>query len=434
MKRAAPKHSLGPRQTKRHYVWSAAITVALAAALIAIGGLPSSGSNPEDHLLAMGPRVIGGPPAGPVVTVPTSTTTRPVTPPGTTVASKVIARVPKVTRTARKPTVPALPRLLSISPRNRLHNVAPKTPIVIRLSAPPRHGAPMPVLAPAVPGRWRLDGDTLSFTPLIGYGAWSTQSVTVPAALARTASPKSFVTSQFNVQGVGTPRAEQLLAELKYIPLRFGTTPLSSSLPQEPRAPGLVSPLPEQGMFTWRYPNIPAALAASWSPTQYNVILEGAIMTFEDQHNLAVDGLMGPQVWQALARAVALRQVDPAPYDYLMVSELLPEKLFVWRNGATVYQTYVNTGVDGANTPVGTWPVYLRFVTTTMVGTDVDGARYDVPDVPWVAYFNGGDAVHGYWRYSYGYPQSNGCVELPITNAQAVWAMDPIGTLVNVSD
>jgi lipoprotein-anchoring transpeptidase ErfK/SrfK len=157
-------------------------------------------------------------------------------------------------------------------------------------------------------------------------------------------------------------------------------------------------------------------------------------MTFEDQENLNVDGLMGPQVWQALSAAVAARKVDPAPYDYLMVSELEPEQLVVWRNGKDIYETPANTGVEGANTPVGTWPVYERFQTTTMVGTDVDGTKYDVPDVPWVAYFNGGDAVHGYWRYSYGYPQSNGCVELPVSNAQLVWAMDPLGTLVNVTD
>jgi lipoprotein-anchoring transpeptidase ErfK/SrfK len=157
-------------------------------------------------------------------------------------------------------------------------------------------------------------------------------------------------------------------------------------------------------------------------------------MTFENQYNLNIDGLMGPDVWHALSAAVAARHVDSQPYDYLMVSEVLPEQLVVWRNGKDIYQTPANTGVEGANTPVGTWPVYLRFQTTTMMGTDVDGTKYDVPDVPWVAYFNGGDAVHGYWRYSYGYPQSNGCVELPVSNAQVVWAMDPLGTLVNVSD
>jgi lipoprotein-anchoring transpeptidase ErfK/SrfK len=115
-----------------------------------------------------------------------------------------------------------------------------------------------------------------------------------------------------------------------------------------------------------------------------------------------------------------------------MVSETLPEKLVVWQDGKDVFETPVNTGVVGAQTPVGTWPVYERFVSTTMAGTDPDGVSYDVSGVPWVAYFNRGDAVHGYWRSYFGYPQSNGCVELPISNAAVVWNMDPIGTLVTV--
>jgi lipoprotein-anchoring transpeptidase ErfK/SrfK len=157
-------------------------------------------------------------------------------------------------------------------------------------------------------------------------------------------------------------------------------------------------------------------------------------MQFEADHNLGVDGAVGPQVWDTLTAAVAARDRNPNPYDYLMVSETVPEQLVVWRGGrGIIYQTPVNTGVPGAATAIGTWPVYERFQTTTMVGTDVDGEKYDVPDVPWVAYFNGGDAVHGYWRYSYGYPQSNGCVELPIDNAEVVWSMDPLGTLVTVT-
>jgi lipoprotein-anchoring transpeptidase ErfK/SrfK len=104
----------------------------------------------------------------------------------------------------------------------------------------------------------------------------------------------------------------------------------------------------------------------------------------------------------------------------------------VWQDGKDVFETPVNTGVPGAQTPLGTWPVYERLVSTTMAGTDPDGVHYDVSGVPWVAYFNGGDAVHGHWRTYFGYPQSNGCVELPIPNAAAVWTMDPIGTLVSV--
>jgi lipoprotein-anchoring transpeptidase ErfK/SrfK len=76
------------------------------------------------------------------------------------------------------------------------------------------------------------------------------------------------------------------------------------------------------------------------------------------------------------------------------------------------------------------FPIYARYVSTTMSGTDVDGTKYVVPDVPWVNYFNGGDAVHGFPRGSYGSPQSNGCVELPISTAQTVYGYLKLGDIV----
>jgi hypothetical protein len=68
-----------------------------------------------------------------------------------------------------------------------------------------------------------------------------------------------------------------------------------------------------------------------------------------------------------------------------------------------------------------------------MSGYNPDDTYYDDPGVPNVAYFNGGDAVHGFPRYTYGFPQSPGCVELPISAAAIVSNGDPIGTLVTVS-
>ncbi len=55
-----------------------------------------------------------------------------------------------------------------------------------------------------------------------------------------------------------------------------------------------------------------------------------------------------------------------------------------------------NTGVPGATTQQGTFPIYARFTSTTMSGTNPDGSKYSDPGVPWVNYFNGGDAVHGF--------------------------------------
>jgi hypothetical protein len=53
--------------------------------------------------------------------------------------------------------------------------------------------------------------------------------------------------------------------------------------------------------------------------------------------------------------------------------------------------------------------------------------------VPWVSYFNGGDALHGFLRASYGSAQSLGCVEMPYDVAHRVWGYTPIGTLVDVT-
>jgi lipoprotein-anchoring transpeptidase ErfK/SrfK len=68
-----------------------------------------------------------------------------------------------------------------------------------------------------------------------------------------------------------------------------------------------------------------------------------------------------------------------------------------------------------------------------MSGTNPDGSTYSDPGIPWVSYFNGGDALHGFIRASYGFPQSLGCVEMPYATAGEVFPYTPIGTIVHVT-
>ncbi len=394
--------------------WSVVLVLGaggLVTASLAVGALGAqAGSAREVPALASrsGARVARAAATAPARAAPSRTTVAPVPPP----------------RAAAGPP----PTVLSVGPAQPAGGLPLHTVVTVRLSHAPVSGAPMPWLSPAVDGKWAVHGSTLSFTPASSFAAWATERLVVPSRLA--AAPSQLPVLHF--AGVPLLRAQQLLAELGYIPLRFGPTPSTSALPAEPHLASEVRTVPQPGTFTWRYPNIPPSLEAAWVPGD-NVITRGAIMRFEADHGLVVDWNFGPQVWNALVRAVAARQLAPTPYDYLMVSEALPERLVVWSNGRDVYQSLANTGVPGATTPPGTYPVYERFLSTTMQGTDVNGARYDVSGVPWVAYFYGGDAVHGYWRASYGYPQSNGCVALPVANARVVWSMDPLGTLVNVS-
>jgi lipoprotein-anchoring transpeptidase ErfK/SrfK len=104
----------------------------------------------------------------------------------------------------------------------------------------------------------------------------------------------------------------------------------------------------------------------------------------------------------------------------------------LWRGGRVVLQTPANTGIPASPTPSGTWPIYLRYRSTTMKGTDPSGDHYVDRGVPWVSYFHGGDALHGFERASYGSRQSLGCVELPARAAKAVWRLVGYGTLVTV--
>jgi hypothetical protein len=155
-------------------------------------------------------------------------------------------------------------------------------------------------------------------------------------------------------------------------------------------------------------------------------------MNFQAVHGLSWNTGMTAQTWQLILQAAATKQYDPNTYDYVVVGQSQPELLMLYVNGHHVYNTFVNTGVSSAPTASGTYPVYERFTVTTMSGKYPDGQTYSDPGIPWVSYFHGGDALHGFLRSQYGFPQSLGCVEMPFVNAQHLWPYTPIGTLVSV--
>jgi hypothetical protein len=115
-----------------------------------------------------------------------------------------------------------------------------------------------------------------------------------------------------------------------------------------------------------------------------------------------------------------------------MVSESLPQNIRVWHNGKIVVHGPVNTGISVAPTATGTYAVYEHLAVTTMSGLNPNGTPYHDPGIPWVSSLNGGDALHGFIRASYGFPQSLGCVEMPFSEAGQVWPYTPVGTIVNV--
>jgi peptidoglycan hydrolase-like protein with peptidoglycan-binding domain len=223
---------------------------------------------------------------------------------------------------------------------------------------------------------------------------------------------------------------QQVLAQLEYLPVEW--QPTGTPVPNTLSAQIQAAYAPPAGTFSWRYQNVPPTLAALWQPGLDTVMTTGAVMAFERQNGLPVDGQVGPAVWKALIEAALADHVNPHGYSYVYVSETLPERLTIWHNGQIVLTSLANTGIPQSPTYLGTFPVYLRYVSQTMSGVNPNGTPYVDPGVPWVNYFAGGDAVHGFVRAQYGFPQSLGCVELPIPEAAIAWNYIHYGTLVTV--
>jgi peptidoglycan hydrolase-like protein with peptidoglycan-binding domain len=297
-------------------------------------------------------------------------------------------------------------------------------------------GSSMPRLLPSTAGSWHEpDSHTLVFTPSgTGFPLATTVQVELPHDVDVSQPPdggtQPTTTIDYSVAGGSTLRLQQLLAELGYLPVDW--TARSAPVARTAQAQVAAAVDPPTGTFSWRYPKTPSELEALWHPGASNAITKGAVMTFEDENHLTVDGIAGPEVWQALLNAAIGGQRHTVPYSYVYVHALVPESLTLWSAGHVVLRSPGNTGIPESPTQHGTFAVYEHIPVGTMRGTNPDGSHYDDPGIRYISYFNGGDAIHEFPRGSYGTPQSLGCVELPLAAAAKVWPYTPIGTLVTV--
>ena len=328
---------------------------------------------------------------------------------------------------------------------------APNAPITLTFARPVASlmGNSRPTVTPAVPGGWSApNANTLVFTPSgFGFGPGTKvtvtfkQPVSVVGASTEDIQATASTTYAFTTSTGSTLRLQQILAQLGYLPLRFTPAPGVT----EPKTfAGEVATMsrPLAGTFSWRWATTPVSLMDQWSTGTPNVLVKGALMAFLSDENSDFDGfqvdpetvgqIADASTWQALLQAAASNQVNPHPYSYVYVSQNLPQTLTLWQDGSVVLTSLANTGISIRPTATGTYPVYVRYAFNHMSGTNPDGSHYDDP-VYWINYFNGGDAVHGFVRGSYGWPQSLGCVELPIPTAQAVFAHLVVGDLVTVA-
>jgi hypothetical protein len=333
------------------------------------------------------------------------------------------------------PTVAATPTAGS--------TISASTPIEITFSKPVQKilGGERPKLSPEVDGKWsQPSAHTLRFVPS-GFGAPLATDLKVELpeeveVVQSDGSTKNATEIAWEVPAGSELRLQQMLAQLGYLPFNW----TGEGVPKTPEAQvAAATTEAPKGHFAPRWKNTPAGLKELWTPGEANVLVEGALMSFEERNGLEVDGVAGPIVWEALMKAIIAGEKKPTKgsengFTWVSVSESLPETVTVWHNGKYVLTNLsANTGIPGAETELGTHNVFLRFEETTMSGENPDGSHYEDPGIKWVSYFYRGDALHAFDRASYGSPQSLGCVEMPLEDAEAVYPYTPIGTPVTVN-
>jgi len=308
-------------------------------------------------------------------------------------------------------------------------HIGPTTPITLTFSKPVSAAlhSSLPPVSPAGSGSWQqVSSHTLMFRPAgYGYGLGARVRIGLPAGVTVAGGGAAWT-----VAPGSTLRLQQLLATFGYLPVSFSS---SASIAPTAAAQEQAAIKPPSGSFAWRWSDIPDQLRAMWQPGTAGEMTRGAVMAFENDQGLTPDGVAGPMVWRSLLNSAIKGQHSSFGYTFVHVSEGSPESINVWHSGHTVVTGPVNTGIPQAPTAKGVFAVFEHARSVTMSGTNPDGSHYNDKGVPYVSYFNGGDALHGFLRASYGSAQSLGCVEMPYSEAAAVYPYTPIGTIVDVT-
>jgi Big-like domain-containing protein/L,D-transpeptidase-like protein len=344
---------------------------------------------------------------------------------------------------ATRPLEPAASlQLVSMSPAAGATHANGTSPIRVQFDTPLAPGTPMPTLSPSIAGSWSIQGNAAVFTPKVGFFENTKVTVKIPGGLAGMVSSAgqtagnggtlgSNLTKSFTTGSFSTMRLQQLMTQLGYLPMTFKSSAGAAVSATDAKAQLAAAYRAPAGTFSWKG-SWPWSLRSQWKAGKYNILNVGAVRAFESVQHMTMDGSAGKAVWTRLLKAVAKGQQNPNGYTYAVASQHYPINLTIWHNGKEVLHSLANTGIPASPTADGTFPVYLKYVYSHMKGTNPDGSKYDDP-VWYASYFNGGDAVHQFDRYSYGSYQSLGCVEVPYSVAKKAYPYLTYGSLVTVT-
>ncbi|HEY5983674.1 MAG TPA: L,D-transpeptidase family protein [Anaerolineales bacterium] len=125
--------------------------------------------------------------------------------------------------------------------------------------------------------------------------------------------------------------------------------------------------------------------------------------------------------------------VQPPPGDvsggtHWIDVNLSQQMVYAYAGDTIVNSFLVSTGTYLTPTVTGKYKIWVK-----LRYSDMSGADYYLPNVPFIMYFYKDYGLHGtYWHSNFGTPMSHGCVNLSIPDAEWLYNFSSVGTVVNV--
>ena len=122
------------------------------------------------------------------------------------------------------------------------------------------------------------------------------------------------------------------------------------------------------------------------------------------------------------------RPAKVGPDEYWIDVDLSLQRTYAYQGDQLLREFAVSTGTWRTPTVKGTYRIYVKYRFTNM-----SGPGYFLPNVPFTMYFYKGYGIHGtYWHENFGTPMSHGCINLRKGDAEWLYHMASVGTVVNI--
>ena len=149
---------------------------------------------------------------------------------------------------------------------------------------------------------------------------------------------------------------------------------------------------------------------------------------------------LGPERYVPAESVRVPRPVDYRPGRWIDADLNEPVLVTAYEDGVPVYAALAVKGTQAYRTPVGEFRILRRVENETMdsvtigIPRDAPGGYY-LKDVLYTQYFtwDGASLHYNYWRSSFGYAGSHGCLGMNYEDSRWFWTWATVGTPIRVS-